>query len=95
MRLIDADALERMGYVLTRTYQKDKETMVCETKILSDVPSVEQDRKGRWIHERVYSEYSVTGYFILRRCECSECGAICEQEFNFCPNCGTDMRGEE
>lgn len=41
MRLIDADTLERMGYVLTRTYKQDKKTMVYETKKLSDVPSVE------------------------------------------------------
>lgn len=41
MRLIDADALEQMGYVLTRTYKKDKETMVYETKKLSDVPSAQ------------------------------------------------------
>lgn len=58
-------------------------------------PSVKPERNGRWIHERVNSEYSVTGYFILRSCECSECGAICEQESNFCPNCGADMRGEK
>lgn len=43
MRLIDADALERMGYVLTRTYQQDKETMVYETKKLSDVPSAQPE----------------------------------------------------
>lgn len=44
MRLIDADALERMGYVLTRTYQQDQKTMVCETKKLSDVPSAQPER---------------------------------------------------
>lgn len=49
MRPIDADTLERMGYVLTRTYKQDKKTMVYETKKLSDVPSVELDKKGRWI----------------------------------------------
>ena len=59
---------------------------------LERLPSAQLERNGRWIHERVNSEYSVTGYFILRSCECSECGAICEQESNFCPNCGANMR---
>lgn len=49
-------------------------------------------KKGKWIHDCVITEYSATGRFNLRSCECSECGTICEQESNFCPNCGADMR---
>ena len=42
MRLIDADALEREGWSLCRTFQKDKDTMVHEVKKLSDFPTIEQ-----------------------------------------------------
>ena len=27
--------------------------------------------------------------------ECSECGEVVEVQYNFCPNCGADMRGEQ
>ena len=27
--------------------------------------------------------------------QCSECGNYFDSEFNFCPHCGTDMRGRE
>lgn len=27
--------------------------------------------------------------------ECSECGEVVEVQYNFCPNCGSRMRGEE
>ena len=47
MRLIDADALVRDGYVLHRTYQQDKKTMVYETKRIEDVPTVQIEPK--WI----------------------------------------------
>lgn len=41
MRLIDADKLDKEGYVLQRTYQKDEKTMVHEVKRLKDVPSID------------------------------------------------------
>ena len=66
--------------------------------MLEKLPPVQTERKsGQWIHERVNVgfEYSVTGYFLLRSCKCSECGAICEQESNFCPNCGCRMEGDD
>ena len=39
-RLMDADALEREGWSLCRTYQKDKDTMVYEVKKPSDFPTI-------------------------------------------------------
>lgn len=85
MRLIDADALEQAGYILTRTYQQDAKTMVYETKKLSDVPSVQAEReKGAWI---VIDDAE-------RKYQCDECKAMSYVLGNFCPNCGADMRGE-
>ena len=41
MKLIDANKLEQDGYVLTREYRQDKDTMVREVIKLSEVPSVD------------------------------------------------------
>mgnify|MGYP002621887941 CR=1 FL=1 len=47
--------------------------------IIEGIPFAEQERgKGRWV-ENIY---------------CSECGFINEKRFNFCPRCGSDMRGK-
>jgi hypothetical protein len=32
------------------------------------------------------------GYFVFK---CSECGEICLEDFDFCPNCGAKMLGED
>lgn len=42
-RLIDADALERDGWSLQRTYRKDKETMVYEVKAISEIPTAQPE----------------------------------------------------
>lgn len=45
MRLIDADALEREGWSLSRTFQKDECTMVYEVKKPSDFPTIEERKE--------------------------------------------------
>ena len=55
--------------------------------ILYEVPSADPERKsGEWI---------VHDYALGReRYECSECKKRCDLGYDFCPNCGADMRGE-
>ena len=47
--------------------------------------SVQPSRKGQWIESDVYENIY----------NCSKCGSAGYDTFNFCPNCGADMRGAE
>ena len=92
MRLIDADALKRLGYKLTRTYPKDSQTMVYETKNIDDIPTIDPVRHGRWVRE-----YDTATAMLM----CSVCeGRVIESVFynatgtkgrSFCPYCGAKM----
>ena len=55
------------------------------------IPSAEQ-KKGKWINEP-YEK----GLYVHRCSNCLKASGIGGGDlwFNFCPNCGADMRGEE
>lgn len=109
MRLIDADALERMGYVLTRTYQLDQKTMVYETKKLSDVPSVEPDfdsayQEGFTIAEAKYRAiiddmkaapppHWLNPLGDFTPFTCDCCGHMSDIKTPYCAHCGSKMEG--
>lgn len=71
---------------------RDKNNKLIALGALDDLPSVapQEPRKGYWKYDRA----------IVR---CSNCGRGYKDAFgrtsaityNFCPNCGVDMRGEE
>ena len=45
------------------------------------------EKKGEWIWNKPTNPISY--------CKCSACNSGCwEMEFNYCPNCGADMRGD-
>lgn len=103
-RLIDADALERDGWQMSRTVRISKDTMEWQTRKPTDFPTIEPPRmrgKGRW---NVYYHGEENGKSIFSY-SCNQCGygapynfigGVCKQKkWNFCPNCGADMRGEE
>ena len=85
--LIDADALEKDGWMMHRNRRVDEKTMVYETKKPTKFPTVEPERKtGKWITQEFGSW-----------AECSECHELYDIPIvysNFCPNCGADMRGK-
>lgn len=69
------------------------------TECIKVLPSVEN--KGEWSrHTRVEPVYSIDGVKTWGdKCQCNKCTftTIAVEGFgyyNFCPNCGADMRGE-
>ena len=56
---------------------------------INALPSAELERKnGKW---EIYIISMLDG----EGCKCSECEFEGVPYWNFCPNCGADMRGEE
>lgn len=82
MRLIDADALVH-DLIHKRSFYP-----VCVRRAIEDAPTV--DAKPV-----VHGEWDFIGDYDSR---CSVCGEeYCigpNEDYNFCPNCGADMRGE-
>ena len=82
---------------LIKEYERDSTCPLDYVSIIRQVPSV--PRKGKWI----YGEHDVTmcdGY------RCDKCGFFVPwdyqhkfidfiKDYNYCPSCGADMRGEE
>ena len=87
MRLIDADALAKNGWVLERHGVSN--TLIGRMSI-ADVPTIEAEpvKHGRWI-EHIDHEM-LTGYD-----ECSVCHFGTIGQSNYCPNCGAKMDGGE
>lgn len=99
MRLIDADALERDGWQMSRTVRVDKDTMEIQTRKPTDFPTIEPQRmRGKWIPiQRGFFNKEVT------QVKCDQCGNLLDLigvncgrgDANFCPNCGCQMCGGE
>jgi len=57
--------------------------------IIQEMPVVEQN-KGKFINIMCKTSHGT-----VQLSQCSECGYMAAMSmWNFCPNCGTDMRGE-
>ena len=94
MRLIDADALIISENECATTVCRNCKMQVngCEDFyiIIENAPTIESDRKkGKWSTKEgelaFWDVYSECGRMIMHRAPF----------YNFCPNCGADMRGGE
>lgn len=90
MRLIDADDL------LT-AFPIDDEPMLtksCVRMTIRRMPTIEERKTGKWIGHKLQN-----GLDSIDEDTCSECGERFYQiaetgcAWNYCPNCGADMRG--
>lgn len=100
MRLIDADALEARMY--HDAFEVDSDMQKWDSgcwirykmfeNAIEEAPTIEERKKGKWIIEP-----HTKGMYIHR---CSECMKVLmlsptdQPKYNYCPNCGADMRGE-
>lgn len=69
----------------------ESDDMVAIRNILKSLPLAQSERKkGKWI--KAGQSFVFPKKF--RNYSCSECGYDIDKiKFNFCPNCGADMRG--
>ena len=94
MRLIDADALivTNDGCQETTCRRCKNHITNCEElkDLIRNAPTIEPERKnGEWSTKN--GELAIWDV-------CSECGRMVIHKapfYNFCPNCGADMRGEK
>ena len=92
MRLIDADKvkIESRLHCINCTLNGTKHCKTCVINLICDrmdlQPTVEERPKGKWI-------LCEDSYFS----KCSICGDIWlnEECWNYCSNCGADMRSED
>ena len=57
---------------------------------IEQLPSVQpEQKKGYWIYHLKWETDGECGY------ECSECGMGSEVDYNYCMNCGADMKGDK
>ena len=77
-RYIDADKLIE--------YANNTKDKTIDANDIARFPSadVRENVRGHWIDKS-------QGVWIVK--QCSVCNGICDYQFNFCPNCGAEMRG--
>ena len=90
-----SDLIDREKFIYTLIFsEKTKSIFVKDLRsvieVANEMPSAEPEQhRGEWIedsHERGFSECSKCGYIAV--------SVLSERHYNFCPNCGADMRGE-
>lgn len=75
------------GYINMLNIPRDDYKGIME--YINDVPSAQAERKkGEWVD---------TEFLKLKECSCchSRWGMYDVENFDFCPNCGADMKGED
>ena len=102
MRLIDADALKAEWYRLNNIDEEDRGARFVGyqeiPRLIDNAPTAEINAlpsadavQGEWIHDGQNFKGG------LDWCHCSECGCKTSANglsmYNYCPNCGADMRG--
>lgn len=87
MRPIDSDRLlsDRMK---SKYYSLPNGDLAIPIIDIEHAPTVEIRKKGRWTKH--FSSPMITYPY-----HCSNCNKYARAMYDFCPNCGADMRGEK
>ena len=75
------DALDDIRYT-------DRQDWWAVLSTVENLPPATKPKRGKWIYAKEQSE-------IVPMWECSCCRIRMPKKFNYCPNCGADMRGNE
>lgn len=95
MRLIDADALEKVfsdarGNVRREDDSPTRDSILLNAQILTrTAPTIDLVRHGRWIEGEKNRYWGKKGNYVCSNCK-SSAGFV---KFNYCPNCGARMDG--
>lgn len=85
-------AIDAISVALADLHNAYAVGLIRAQKIISELPPAQPERKtGKWKRKIVDSGFNADWI-------CSECGwktSLEEHGYNFCPNCGADMRGEQ
>lgn len=85
MRLIDADAL-KVDYIVPSTTTGTTSYEYVSLFQILNAPTIEERKTGKWVFKHNSSDIWCS--------ECDENYEKCPGEFNYCPNCGADMKGD-
>lgn len=88
-RLID---LEQAKEVVRASCKKIPTMAIVTMQNLEKLPTIEPRAKGHWIR---HDNADIVEGFYVPKYECSECHAWKEDDSDYCPSCGADMRGEQ
>ena len=95
-RLIDANDFDNRvrvagGFAEEELSDDFKDGVLAVLEMLKRQPIIEERKNGKWRRRLVDCGFNADWH-------CSRCGwktSLEEHGYNFCPNCGADMRGEE
>ena len=87
-RLIDANAL-KLSMITIEPSEMVNYCYPCKEalKAIDDAPTIEERTTGKWICKSPMTMNCNKCRFVIENWEHSK--------YNYCPNCGADMRGEE
>lgn len=102
MRLIDADALTRCieqkfdAHYGNTCYQVIHDFFRCVHRLIRKAPTIEARPvvRGEWINDGLGDWYCSSCRVLHTFDEYGDVHPLVDCGYNFCPNCGADMRGD-
>lgn len=93
MRLIDAEALYEYILRSVPNWSEDREVVL---DCIANSPTIEERKRGKWIDgsDERFVKCSKCGMETTRN-ELQGIALFGQEEPNYCPNCGADMRGDD